>query len=358
MKSTVDTELFEKLRIKYDKEITDLIHNLPMETLDYIKSVASRAEVFFKQSSFEVKLVVDTNILYSEVRSLMINGTSFFLKIADNPLLKIYAPTQLKEELYDKIRTKFKKDPATKDLDVEQCLKQADLLLTKVTLHDEISSEAINKAQQYLQQRDLKDTNFLALSFSLNSHGLLTRDKDYSVQSEVKLWSLRDTGAVITDIGKASFSFIVTNLSVKAIWEVLYALIITLWKIFTEMIFSIIALLSSLVAGSISAIRNMPPALQLISGAILISVLLVEDLRNNFSEFLSVIWNEVRKIIATAIDLFKSLWLVLEDIYEALKPLFSVSLELLGYFSLLSANLVHQLEDLDKSRPGNPPFEI
>ena len=343
--------LFNDFQKEVDKEFTGFIHNLPNELVNYVKTKILETKTFFKNSSFQLELVADTNIIFSEVRSLMVNGSSFFLKIADNPFIKVYAPSQLRQELFEKIKRKFPKDSKTKNFDIKDCLAKADLLLSKITIRDDITTASWNKAKSYLQERDAKDISFVALNFTLKTHGVLTKDKDVSDQEEIKTWKLGEAGKVITEINKGTFSFLILNVSLPPIWEAIYGLVATIWAAFIEIVEGLITLFAAVLTRSVSAIANMPPELALIIGIAAIFIMVADELREKVGEFFKMLWEQIKKFIRAIREIFKAIWETLEEIFEALKPVFNVSLQLLAYFVLQSRQAMQRLDELETARP-------
>jgi len=342
---------FNDFQKELDKLFTDFIHNLPNELVNYVKTKILETKAFFKNSSFQLELVADTNIIFSEVRSLMVNGSSFFLKIADNPFIKVYAPSQIRQELYEKIKLKFPKDSKTKNFDIKDCLAKADLFLSKITIRDDITTASWYKAKSYLQERDAKDISFVALHFTLKTHGVLTKDKDISDQEEIKTWKLGEAGKVITEINKGTFSFLILNVSLPPIWEAIYGLVATIWATFIEIVEGLITLFSAVLTRSVSAIANMPPELALITGIAAIFIMVADELREKVGEFFKMLWEQIKKFIRAIREIFKAIWETLKEIFEALKPVFNVSLELLTYLVLQSVQSMQRLDQLEKARP-------
>jgi len=343
--------LFTDFHKEFDKKLTTFVHNLPNELVKYVKSKILETNTFFKNSSFQLELVADTNIIFSEVRSLMVNGSSFFLKIVDNPFIKVYAPSQLRQELYEKIKLKFPKDSKTKNFDIKDCLAKADLLLSKIIIRDDITTASWDKAKSYLEGRDAKDISFIALNFTLKTHGVLTKDKDISDQEEIKTWKLGEAGKVITEINKGTFSFLILNVSLPPIWEAIYGLVATIWAAFIEIVEGLITLFAAVLTRSVSAIANMPPELALIIGIAAIFIMVADELREKVGEFFKMLWEQIKKFIRAIREIFKAIWETLKEIFEALKPVFNVSLQLLAYFVLQSVQAMQRLDQLEKARP-------
>jgi predicted nucleic acid-binding protein len=346
-----DDFLFNDFQREVDQKFTELIHNFPAELTNYIKTKIHENTSLFNNNSFELELIADTNIIFSEVRSLMVNKSSFFLKISANPYVKIYAPSVLKTELYEKIKLKFPKDRKTKDFEIHECLKTADLLLSKINIRDDITITSFNKAKSYMEKRDAKDIPFVALNLSLKTHGILTKDRDISDIEEIKTWKLGEAGKVITEIHKGSFLFLILNTSLPQIWKVISELVSIIWVTFINIIEGLIIFFRSILTKSIEGIAKMPPELSLIIGIAAIFLLVADKLRNELGEFLLILWKQIKKIIQIVKSVFKAIWETLKDIYEALKPLLSASSDLLTYFTIQSLQAMNRLDQLEMERP-------
>lgn len=348
---TTNEFAFNDFQKKVDEFFTSFIHQIPIELNKYIKTKILETKTIFTKSSFQLELVVDTNIIFSEVRSLMTSGSSFFSRISQNPFLKIYAPSTLQEELIEKIKVKFPKDKKTKDLNIDECIMKAHLILSKIEIRDDIKPSSWDRAKNILEKRDVKDISFLALNFSLRTHGIITRDKDISDQREVKTWTLSDAGQVITEVNKGSFSFLILNESIPSIFEMVYSLATSVWATFIEIVEGFIVLFSSVLTKSIQSIANLPPELAIIIGIALVAILLADEARNKIGEFLKIVWEEIKKLLAIIKEILKAIWESLKELFEALKPFFNATLDIFTYLLMQSSQAMVRLEKLEKSRP-------
>ena len=342
---------FNDFQAQLDEFFTSFVHKLPVELNKYIKNKILETKTFFTNSSFQLELIVDTNIIFSEVRSTMLFGSSFFTKISQNPFLKIYAPSTLRHELIEKIKIKFPKDNKTKHLDIEECISKAHFILTKIEIRDDIKPESWDKAKAILEKRDEKDISFMALNFSLRTHGIVTRDRDISDQKEVKSWSLADAGQVITEINKGSFSFIILNASLPPIFDLISGIAISIWSTFIEIIEGFIVLFSSILTKSIEAIFNMPPELAAILGIGLVIILLADESREKIGEFIQIVWGEIKKLVKIIKEILKAIWEALKELFEALKPALKTSLDIVTYLLAQSSQAMTRLNELENSRP-------
>jgi predicted nucleic acid-binding protein len=145
---------------EFDNALNKSIHRIPDKLFAYLKKILHETQVsMFSADRMVISLVVDTNILFQEVRSLAINGTSFFDKLSGSPFLKFYGPEQLRTEIHTKIKAKFPKDKATRNLDIGVCIDIAEKLLAKIEINEEVSKEAADYARQVVGNRDPNDVD-------------------------------------------------------------------------------------------------------------------------------------------------------------------------------------------------------
>lgn len=341
---------YDELHEEMDELLTKTVQDAPKDFHAFIRKKILGASNVGKMGDFQLTLVVDTNILYSEVRSLMLNGSSFFLKIVDYPIVRILAPTQLKKELYAKIRLKFPKDKKTRELSIDDCLLKADLLLSKIDLNDKVSARAKFKATSILKNRDADDISFVALNFSEDSYGVLTNDKDIRDQEEVKTWKLSDIGRVVTEVNKGTFSFVVVSSAVSGIWKYLHQLITWLWSVALKLVKGITKLFSSLLVSGAKSLSKLPSWVLVIGGAALFIALFNDDSRKKIGNFFDMIWDELKPIIEKIKIFFKALWELFKELWEALVPVGEISVQLLFYFSNQSARAFAELEKLESQK--------
>lgn len=56
--------------------------------------------------------------------------------------MKLYSPQTIKKELYEKIDKQFPKQKKTKNLDINECKRQADILLSKISWLNKVEADA------------------------------------------------------------------------------------------------------------------------------------------------------------------------------------------------------------------------
>ncbi len=332
----------------FDKEITEIIHGFPVALNELLKNYLIQNKNLFSFNTFQIELVVDTNILYSEVRSLMLNESSFLMKLCKNPFIKIYAPSQIKIELYEKIRIKFPKDKKTRDLNHDECVCAAKKILAQVEINDTIDNYSKVRAENILNERDADDIPFLALTFSLKTHGIISKDKDIIEQSETKVWELKDAGRMITEINKGAFSFLILGNTIPLIWKTLYRLLLYLWRLIINSVKQLAMLLYNILKNGISYIAQLPTWLLIILGIAAFAISQSDNTIKNINDFFSQIWEKLKPILEQIKELFNSLIDIFKELYSALSPVLNLSVELLSYLTEQSMIAYQRLDELDK----------
>lgn len=159
---------------------------------------------------FRLEFVIDTNILFGEIRAILFNKPSFLQKIIDLPFLKLFAPPKIKEELFNTI-----KDDLPREFDNEKAIKLANLFLEKIDILTDKKLVAWKEANLLLAKHDKDDVHFLALAISLNAHGIITKDKHFEKQNAISVWKLGECGRMASTISKGALSIFILDKSLN-----------------------------------------------------------------------------------------------------------------------------------------------
>ncbi|SCY44508.1 Predicted nucleic acid-binding protein, contains PIN domain [Desulfoluna spongiiphila] len=249
----------------------------------------------------------------------MLTGQCFIEKLFGNPDLLLYAPKQLKLEIFEKIEKKFPREKKTRNIDIAEAKNYANSLLNKIIINDNFTKNALLKANAELGERDPKDVPFLALNLSQPKHGIVTCDKDLTEIEEIQTWSLAGVGEVVTKLNKGELSIVIIHDVLPMIFEIGKELIALLWKkIIDFSIQSAQATLYALRAGT-ELFKEIPPFLKL---------LVVFGL--GYSE---IKYSKVSSLIKSTIE-------SIEKIIHFLRPLFDFFVNLFKSALLTSAMLI------------------
>lgn len=334
-----------------DKEFTDIVHNLPNELTSYIQEKINAFDQHLFKHSFQLELVVDTNIIFQEVRSLMLNNSSFFLRIIDNPSISICAPSQLKIELYEKIKIKFPKDKKTKSLNIKECLAKADMILEKINIRDDFNVTSTAKAKSILEERDPKDISFVALNFSLKAHGMLTNDKDILDQEDVQTWKLKDAGKVITTINKGTYSFFILSHSVPILWKIIYDIITFIWTSIIRLISQVILIISNIIHHGINAVKKIPIEIYALFG--MLYFIFEKEIKETMSSPIQAANNSIKNFINEFKLFIKKVLDALSSLARVLEPILDVTLAFVLYLTQQTNLAIQQLDQLETARHKN-----
>lgn len=331
-----------------DERLTELVKELPKSFWESLSNMF-KSEYFNPfSSSFKMEFVVDTNILFMEVRSLMLNNSSFFMKVYDNPLIKVYAPPKIEEELLSRIQRKFPKDKKTRDLDVFECLEKAKQLLSKIIIRDDIDDEVLKKAKEKLNNRDKDDVPFLALGLFIKGDGILTNDKDIRDLDDVKTWRLGEAGKLVCDFKKGSFSFAIVGATMESILKVVGGILSSIWNSVIRVAEKMIVFATKILQGGVEAIMKLPPEIVIpIFGISILIAVLFKDARTfamdalvTIKDIFIRIFQKIKEFIRNMIDAFK-------PVLEILKAIFTSFGEMYAYLIFNSMATMTRLEEFE-----------
>lgn len=343
----IDSEFVSKL----DAYFTNSTHNLGGNLLKYIHKKVQESGMLFSSKSIQIELVLDTNILYQEVRSLMLNGTSFLLKIIDNPLIKFFAPPQIKEEIMEKIDMKFPKDKKTQNIDLVECKVKALLLLDKIEIMSAKDFKSVNAAHALMEKRDVDDACFVALSLSIKTHGIVSNDKDLEAQKEVKIWKLKEAGKCLSVISKGTYSFYILQKSMPIVFEVIKDIVMSFMNLITEMIKSFLKFVKLLANGSLDALLALPPEIQGVLGITLLIVMLIDKSREAIIEFVKQMWQSIVKVCRRIYEFVMCVYDIIKTFIEILKPFFLISFDIIHYLFDNYNQSIKELDEIEKLKP-------
>ena len=199
-----------------------------------------------------------------------------------------------------------------------------------------------------MNERDPDDISFVALNIQLNSHGILTKDKDIKDNKSIKTWDLKDVGGVITDINKGAFSFIIVNESSELVLKSLIEIIKVFWSGIINIVNGLIKLFKSIFLGTFELISDLPEELMLILGVAIIAILLIDELRKGVGNFINMLWKQIKKIISQIKEFIVEIWELFKELLISLKPVLNLSLVTLNYFMEQSDMAIERLVELEQ----------
>ena len=276
----------------------------------------------------------------------MKNKPSFLENIIDDPFLKLFAPPAIIDEVMKAIE-----EDLPKKLEKNKARNIAHAILSKITILEGRRLDAWVEAYNRIGKRDAKDVPFLALSFELETHGIITRDPDFSEQKEVRIWQVSQAGTMVSDFRKGSFSFFFMGAGLPMILQLCYWIFISFLKIVKEIMEGIFLFATIIVSGSFQLLSKIPPVVAIMAlcsiGAILIFSGKVRDWTGGM---LSKAGDKITKIINAIKKLFAKIVETIKHILEVLKPFISIAWKGVLYLFYSAGLLLARMNELEHQR--------
>ena len=327
------------------KIINDITYELDPDLIEYLKLFFQNNILysFDEDVVFEYKLIIDTNIVISNLISYCKNGNSLLHKIIKQPLLKLYAPKDLLIELEDKLPSICKKRKIDED-EIKFTLYND--IIPNIVIYDELDDRYYKEAYNILNERDSKDIPFLALSMELKSHGIISKDKDFEEQSEIKIWQLKESQKVITVINRGMLCLFIQTQSLQLILKTGYTMSIFILSVISNLAFNIINYTKIIFSTIGTNAKKVPLWIYTILGIALILIFSDETNRKKGFEIISKIMNEISNILYS---LFINIKSYIEYMTPILEPIIEYSL--IGTLVMLenTGELLEQVKMLEFS---------
>lgn len=338
----MNSNMSADFRKNIDYYFTTITNNLGSDFISYLRNKMLDVSCFSANPNFRLELVVDTNILFQEVYSLRKNGTSFLVKIIDNPFLKLYAPPEIIKEINNKIDSKL-----PKEFDKSMAKADAKNFLNKISILESEGLKSWQDATRILGKRDEDDIPFLALNLSLSTHGIITKDKHLTSLQEIKTWNLKNTGKVLSDFNRGSFSFYITAASLPCILQSFYFIVVSFVKLLEEVVEFVIIIVTSLLKGAYEMLAQIPwPILVALLGAFFAALIFSGKFRGAINDFSLEMVKLIKEICVKIKDIFNAIVSFAKEIFEALKPFIEISWEMIKYLFLASTEMIERLNEL------------
>nr|MDO8098477.1 putative toxin-antitoxin system toxin component, PIN family [Candidatus Njordarchaeota archaeon] len=191
-----------------DKSLEQITEGIPPDFSLYLQKHFQQgiSEMLGTDVKVEAKIVVDTSSVLSDLISFARTGKSVLSEIAKEPFVRLFAPPHLIEEVQAKIPEICNK----KKLDATTMLQAwRHLLLPRITIANINDLLSLTMGLLVVGERDRKDVPFVALAFSIDAQGIMSRDKDIIEQPEIRTWTMGSVRRLLTVFKKGSFSFFV-----------------------------------------------------------------------------------------------------------------------------------------------------
>ncbi|MCF2138278.1 MAG: PIN domain-containing protein [Candidatus Thorarchaeota archaeon] len=167
----------------------------------YLRNFLSKFGSVLKSSTgFSIRIVVDTNVVLSEILRIMNGKRPFFSALTKSPFLDALAPIEMRNEIYEKIPEKFEGIEEQKALSIAERIFQGIRFVKGFKIHDQA------KAEYLMGTRDPKDVVFVQIILEYNTHGVISKDKDFIDIDEFKTWELGEIGRILTEVNRGALT--------------------------------------------------------------------------------------------------------------------------------------------------------
>jgi predicted nucleic acid-binding protein len=264
-------------------------------------------------------------------------------KLVKTSYINVNAPFKLKEELNDKIDTVLK-------INHDLAHKYADELLESIIIKDAFWIDEWKKANNLIGHIDIDDVPYLALSFHVESHGIISNDKIFHKQNHSRVWNIHDTERIITSYnsGFISFCFISSiGIIFKLIWDVIFAIFKVIGDILTDLIYGI----GLIIGGMYKLLKNIPKDIIILLISIgVIALIFSQDFRKNGQNILIKTGDFIKNVFEKIIELIDWISSILIEFREMFKPVGLLSINFVGYLILEFDLMKQEVLKLERER--------
>lgn len=299
--------------IDIDKNFSEVVKNIDPNILQYCKKYFEKNLLYLYENKLEMTIIIDAQAILSDAYSYVKNNKSFLLALMQSPFLKICAPLWLQDELEKKIPEFSEKMKIDKDK-----FRGAVLLLKeKINFVSLENERSYNLAKSKIGQRDEKDVPYVALFFSIKSHGILTKDKHILETPEIKTWERPGIiGEVISVFEKGVFSFFLVGKGLPLVFRFLYEIGALILRSVWEVIKTIGIMIYTLVKEGITAISKFPDLIKLLLLIFGIMLLFYDKTRASIIKILDSIIQGIMGMLRWFYDGFKNILGLLASLIE------------------------------------------
>ena len=180
------------------------------------------------------------------------------------------------------------------------CQAWQQVFLPKIRVSDVTSLQALLFAQNTVGKRDPEDMPFVALSFSLRTHGIATQDKDLLEQPDIRTWRMGKVRRFVTAFKKGAFSFFISANFIAPLLKAIFQIAISILRALLEFAWRLV---KTLIVG----LSKLPDWAKVLLGLATVVILTVKETRE--------------KAVRFAKEICESIANFLMQIYNLLKPL-------------------------------------
>ncbi len=198
---------------------------------------------------FKIKIVIDANIIISEIISYFKRGKSHLLRILDHTIIEAVAPKYIIEEINEHIDDIMKKTNKTAN-EIWNVLRTIYFSKIRLVPINQRGYIGFAKLIESLKKKDPDDMPYLILYLSDNADAILSRDNDLIELNGV--FTFKNVGhlkRVLYEIERGNLALFITV-------DILPRLIIYLGRLIITAIFTVIKALYDFAVKAIEAIKS------------------------------------------------------------------------------------------------------
>lgn len=306
---------------KIDKSLEDIVSSIPSRLFHYLRLYFQNnlAYVLDKDVEIDLKLIIDTSSILSELISFVKTGKSVLYEVAQDAFISLYAPSKLIAEVEEKIHEIARKNK----LDQNSLIQAWQIYFRpRIIVYDTRNLLDLLLGFFVVGKRDIEDVPFVALTFSLKAHGIVTRDKDIIEQPVVRTWRIGNVKKLITIFKKGSFSFFVSAQFLVPLLRTIFQIGVAILRSLFDLAVKAIQFFTGLIKGLIKEVAKLPDWVKILLGIGLVAMLANEKFRKTALEFLQKIGKSIATFLTQMYNLVK-------DLVEKIAPYIELTVNVL-----------------------------
>lgn len=300
--------------------IESFMENIKMEIAPSIinifqESTFNKSSKFSKYINFKLKLVIDNNILFSQIYSSLKNNKNIkdllLYKLAINPSNQFYAPPFIKKEIFKKINEKFKVEDRNK---AKEFAKE---LLAIIKIKEAKWVQDWIKAKKKIGHIDPDDIPYLALCFDLKSDGIISEDKVFD--NVTKKWKINEVGEITGEFNNGMFSLFFLG-QIPNLAKTIYHFTSLFLLIIYEVVKDFIKIIFNVLKYGISYLNKIPNDIKIFGSiAFLLSYFLLPNFNKSTNLFLKSTKELIEFIISNIKNWINQIIEFTKNFYSSLK---------------------------------------
>ncbi len=198
---------------------------------------------------FKIKIIVDANIIFSEVISYFKKGKSDFLRILDHEVIEAISPTYILEEIEEHMEDIVRKTKKTEE-EIWKVIEEKYISKIKLKEVNSRGKRGYEEIVNRLKERDPDDLPYLIMYISEDADAILSRDNHFIGLSGVfTMEMVSSLKKVLYDVERGNLALLITA-------DVLPRLAIYLGRIIITSIFAVMKAFYDFAVEAMEVLKN------------------------------------------------------------------------------------------------------